>query len=148
VYEAPYNDDPAAQAAWKDYLKDLAEALAAGRRGDAVALFIRYTGMPDDRIDGMRQAPIWPQFEALAPTLAYDHAAILGETNAVPVDLAARVTVPTLVMSGGASYPFMHETARTLGKAIPNAQVRTLEGQTHAVDSRVLVPVLVEFFGT
>jgi pimeloyl-ACP methyl ester carboxylesterase len=148
MYEAPYNDDRAAQQAWRQYLQDLAESLAAGRRGDAVALFMRYTGMPADQIEGMRQSPIWPQFEAIAPTLSYDHAAILGKDDTVPVDLAARVTVPTLVMSGGASYPFMHEAAQALGKAIPQAQVRSLEGQTHAGASAVLAPVLVEFFGT
>jgi pimeloyl-ACP methyl ester carboxylesterase len=148
MYEAPYNDDPAAQRAWKEYLKHLDEALVAGRRGDAVALFMRYTGMTADHVNGVRQAPVWPMFEAIAPTLAYDHAAILGKTNSVPVNLAARVTVPTLVMSGGASFPFMRETARALGSAIPRAQVHTLEGQTHAVESSVLAPVLVEFFGS
>jgi pimeloyl-ACP methyl ester carboxylesterase len=147
MYEAPYNDDPAARRAWKVYLKSLAEALAAGRRGDAVALFIRYTGVPEEQIEGMRQAPFWPAFEAIAPTLAYDHTAILGAENAVPAGVAARVTIPTLVMSGGASFPFMLVTARALGKAIPNAQVRVLEGQSHAVDSHVLAPVLMEFFG-
>jgi len=148
MYEAPYNDDPAAQRAWKDYLKHLSDALAAGRRGDAVALFLRYTGMPADQIDRMRQMPTWPMFEVIAPTLAYDHAAILGDDAAVPAGLAARVNVPALVMSGAVSYPFMHDTARALGKAMPNARVRSLEGQTHAVDVDVLAPVLVEFFGT
>jgi pimeloyl-ACP methyl ester carboxylesterase len=148
LYEAPYNDDPAAQRAWREYLQNLSEALAAGRRGDAVALSMRYTGMPADQIAGLRQTPTWPAFEAIAPTLAYDHAAILGADAAVPLDLAARVTVPTLVLSGGASYPFMQDTARALGRAIPQAQVRSLAGQTHAVDSEVLAPVLVAFFGT
>jgi hypothetical protein len=54
--------------------------------------------MPADQIDGMRQSPTWPVFEAIAPTLAYDHATILGNDAAVPRDLAARVTVPTLGM--------------------------------------------------
>jgi hypothetical protein len=40
-----------------DYLQHLTEALGAGRRGDAVALFIRYTGMPRDQIETMRQSP-------------------------------------------------------------------------------------------
>jgi len=146
MYEAPYNDDPAAQGRWQEYLKHLRETLAADRGGDAVALFMKYVGTPDDQIEGMRHAPIWPVFEAIAPTLAYDHAAILGEYASVPVDRAAGVDVPTLVMSGGASYPFMRETAQALGKAIPNAQVRTLEDQTHNVDSDVLAPVLLEFF--
>jgi hypothetical protein len=84
---------------------------------------MRFTRMPDSQIAEMRQSSLWPQVEAIAPTLDYDHAAILGETAGVPVDLAAQVTVPTLVMSGGASLPFMQETAETQSNVIPNAHV-------------------------
>ena len=64
----------------------------------------------------------------------------------MPIEQAAHVLVPTLVMNGGGSYPFMYETARALSQAIPHAQLRTLEGQTHDVAPEVLAPVLVEFF--
>jgi len=146
MYEVPYNDDAVAQRAWKQYIKQLTEALAADRRGDAVALFMGLVGTPADQIEAMRHSPAWPMLEAIAPTLAYDHAAILGEDASVPTERAALVTAPTLVMNGGASYAFMYDTAQALGKAIPNAQVRTLEGQTHDVDLDVLAPVLMEFF--
>ena len=56
------------------------------------------------------------------------------------------VNVPTLIMNGGASYAFMYDTAQALSKAIPHAQLRTLEGQTHDADLDVLAPVFVEFF--
>lgn len=100
------------------------------------------------RFNGMRMAPMWPMFEAVAPTLAYD-AATMGEDRLAPVKQAANVTVPALVMDGGANLafmPFMHNTATTLAKAMPHAQQRTLEGQTHDVNLEVLAPVLVEFF--
>ena len=147
MYEAPYNDDAMARRAWGEYIKGLSELLAAGRRGDAVALFMKYTGMQDAQIDGMRHAPMWPGLEAIAPTLAYDHTAILGNDASVPVERAAKVKAPVLVMNGGASFPFMQETAITLSKAMPHGQHRTLEGQTHAVKPEVLAPVLTEFFG-
>src|SRR6266568_4869946 len=146
MYEAPYNDEREAKLAWRAYLQQLTEALAADRRGDAVALFMQYVGMPAEQIKAMRQAPTWPQLEAIAPTLAYDHTAILGKDSSVPVERAAQVLMPTLVMNGGASYPFMYETARALSQAIPHAQLRILEGQTHDVAPEVLAPVLVEFF--
>jgi pimeloyl-ACP methyl ester carboxylesterase len=146
MYDAPYNDDAQAKLAWKEYITHLTEDLAADRRGDAVALFMKYVGMPTDQIEGMRHAPIWPMFEAIAPTLAYDHTALLGKDASVPTERAAHVLVPTLVMNGGASYPFMHITARALSQAMPHAQLHTLEGQTHDVSSEVLAPVLVEFF--
>ncbi len=146
MYEAPYNDESEAKLAWRAYIQQLTEALAADRRGDAVALFMQYVGMPAEQIKAMRQAPTWPQLEAIAPTLAYDHTAILGKDGSVPIERAAHILVPTLVMNGGASYPFMYETARALSQAIPHAQLRILEGQTHDVAPEVLAPVLVEFF--
>jgi len=146
MYEVPYNSEDSALQAWKEYRKQLVEALAADRRGDAVALFLTLVGMPADQIEPMRQEPWWPGMEAVAPTLAYD-AATLGEDRAVQVEQAARIDVPVLVMNGDdANTEFMRETARALAKAIPNAQHRTLKGQTHNVDPTVLAPVLVEFF--
>jgi pimeloyl-ACP methyl ester carboxylesterase len=147
MYEAPYNSDEAARLAWKAYRKQLAEVLAQGRRGDALALFMMLVGMPADHLDRVRQHPLWPMWEAAAPTLAYD-AAIMGEDASVPTEKAARVAVPTLVMDGSASFPFMHVTATALANAIPNAEHRTLEGQTHEVAVEVLAPVLVEFFNS
>jgi pimeloyl-ACP methyl ester carboxylesterase len=103
-------------------------------------------GMPADQLDGMRQYPMWPMWEAIAPTIAYD-AAALGEDASVPTERAASVTVPALIMDGGATpYPFMHVTAMALANAIPHAQQRTLEGQTHEVAAEALAPVLIEFF--
>jgi pimeloyl-ACP methyl ester carboxylesterase len=145
MYEAPYNDDEAALQAWKAYRKQLAEVLAQGRRGDALALFMLLVGMPADHLEAVRHHPLWPMWEAVAPTLAYD-AAVMGEDASVPTEKAASVAVPALVMDGGASSPFMHVTALALAKAMPHAQHRTLEGQTHEVAPQVLAPVLVEFF--
>jgi pimeloyl-ACP methyl ester carboxylesterase len=146
IYEAPYNDDAAARHAWINYRKQLKEVLAAGRRGDAVGLFMMLLGMPAEHLDGMRHHPMWPMFEAVAPTLAYD-AAAMGEDGSVPTERAAHLGVPALIMDGGATeFPFMHITALTLAKVVPNAQHRTLEGQTHEVTAEALAPVLVEFF--
>ena len=125
--------------------RDVVECTPADR-GDAVALFMRFVGTPAEQIDGMRRAPFWPGMEAVAPTLAYDHAAILGEPWSVPTELAARVSVPALVMAGDASLPFMPDAARVLSQAIPQGQLRMLAGQTHEVNPGVLAPVLVEFF--
>jgi pimeloyl-ACP methyl ester carboxylesterase len=146
IYEAPYNNDPRAQESWSQYLRQLGDALAENRRGDAVALFMRFVGTPVEQVDGMRAAPFWPGMESIAPTLAYDHAEVLGEPWSVPAELASHVSVPALVMSGDAGLPFMPDTARVLSQAIPKGQLRILEGQTHAVDPGALAPVLAEFF--
>ncbi len=147
LYEAPYDSDDARQQAFRNYRKQLVEVLAEGRRGDALGLFMMFVGMPPEHLEGARKMPMWPMWEAVAHTLPYD-AAALGEDGSVPTEKAARVTVPTLVMDGSASVPFMHTTAVALAKAIPNGEHRTLEGQTHEVEAQVLAPALVEFFNT
>jgi pimeloyl-ACP methyl ester carboxylesterase len=148
MYEAPYDDEPGSRQAWRDYTKELGELVAANRRGDAVALFMKFVGTPAQMIDGMRQSPGWPAMESVAPTLLYD-AAAMGKDRAVPVERASKVAASALVMDGGANLtimPFMHASATELARAIPHAQQRTLEGQTHAVEAEVLAPALLEFF--
>jgi pimeloyl-ACP methyl ester carboxylesterase len=148
MYDAPYNDDADAKVAWGRYIEQLTDALADGRRGDAVAAFMRYIGTPADQVDAMRSAPFWPGMEALAPSLAYDHTGLLGADAAVPAGRAARVRCPALVMHGGASHPFMAVTARTLAEVMPDAELRTVQGQDHNVDPAVLAPILAHFFAS
>jgi pimeloyl-ACP methyl ester carboxylesterase len=148
LYEPPYNSDPSALPDWQEYRKHLSELINANNRGDAVALFMQFVGTPAEMIEGMRNAPMWPMLEAVAPTLVYD-AAEMGDDRSVPVNRVSNIKTTTLIMDGGANLqfmPFMHATATTLAKTIPHAHQRTLEGQTHDVKAEALAPVLVEFF--
>jgi pimeloyl-ACP methyl ester carboxylesterase len=145
LYEPPYNDEPAARQAWKTFRAQLHDLLEQGRHGYAVGLVMMLMGVPAEQLDEMRQYPLWPMWEAIAPTIAYD-AAALGEEAAVPVARAAGLATSALVLDGSASFPFMHRSAVTLAAAIPSAQNQTLEDQTHEVEAAALAPVLVEFF--
>lgn len=145
MYEAPYNDDPTARQAWAKYRQDIDEAIADGRPGDAVGLFMMLVGMPPEALEGMKHDPSWSVFEAIGHTLAYD-AAALGAEAAIPTARAAQVKVPALVMDGAESYPFMHAAAVAIADAMPQGQHRTLEGQTHEVSPEILAPILIEFF--
>ncbi len=128
-----------------DQVERYNEFIAAGRRGDAVEYFMaRVVGLPPEFVAQARNAPWWPAQEALAHTLAYD-ATVMGDYS-LPVKRAASVKAPTLVIAGGASFPFMRETAQALANVIPDAQTCTLEGQEHNVDPAILAPALVEFF--
>jgi pimeloyl-ACP methyl ester carboxylesterase len=144
LYEPPVSLDQDYVRQFKEYRTRLDELLAAGRRGDAVELFMRLVGAGDEGVAGMRQSPVWPAFEAVAPTLAYD-AAALGD-GSVPTERAASVATPTLVMAGGATLPFIQQAAQALAGALPHAQHRTLDGQTHEVAAEALAPVLAAFF--
>ncbi len=148
IYEAPYDSSEAGVKGWREYRTTLDELIAADRRGDAVALFMKFVGASDDAVAGMRQSPMWPGFEAVAPTLPYD-AAALGDDRTVPVERVTALTIPALIMDGGANVetmPFMRASADALAQAIPHAERRTLEGQTHEVDPKVIAPVMTAFF--
>ena len=145
MYEAPYN-----WPGFKNYRKQLNELVAADRKGDALAAFMMFLGMPANQLDEVRQLPMWPLWESVALTLAYENA-VLGEDDSVPTKRIAKVTVPALIMDGevsAATYPFLHDAAVTIAKAMPHAQYRALEGQTHEVTPEALAPVLIEFFKT
>ena len=129
----------------EDQVSQYETMIAEGRRGDAVEYFMtKVIGMPAEVVAGARTQPWWSATEALAHTLAYD-ARIMGDYS-IPKDLVASVKVPTLVIAGGADFPWMRQTAETLAAALPDGQVRILVGQGHDVDPGVLAPVLTEFF--
>jgi len=129
----------------EDQVSQYETMIAEGRRGDAVEYFMtKVIGMPSEVVAGARTQPWWAATEALAHTLAYD--AQIMDDYSIPKDLAASVKVPTMVIAGGADFPWMRQTAETLAAALPDGQVRILEGQGHDVDPGVLAPVLSEFF--
>jgi hypothetical protein len=100
-------------------------------------------GLPPEFVTYTQTQPFWQAQEALAHTLAYD-ATVMGDYS-LPGERAA-VTIPTLVIAGGANFPFIRETAWTLADVLPDGRHRTPEGQEHNVDPAVLAPVPVEFF--
>src|SRR5512143_1516330 len=145
IYEAPYVLDDDARKAARRYDADIKKSLATGRRDETVALFMRAVGVSDKQIQAMKRMPMWKGLTAMAPTLAYENE-VLGEGHSLPAARVSKITIPALVMHGSAGAPFMRDAAEALSKAIPNAQLRTLDKQTHGVKPQVLAPVLVEFF--
>jgi pimeloyl-ACP methyl ester carboxylesterase len=119
---------------------ELARLVADNRRGDAVALFQKGVGIPEEMTAQFRNAPFWAGLEKVAHTLVYEMT-ILSE-------MPSPTPVPTLVIDGGNSPEMLHQSAQALADALPNAQRRTLAGQTHDLVPAVLAPVLVEFFNS
>jgi pimeloyl-ACP methyl ester carboxylesterase len=144
LWEPPYILDPAVRPP-ADTAKTFRDLVSADRRGDAVEFFMsRVVGMPAEFVAQARSQPWWAATEALAHTLAYD-ATIMADYS-LPSDRAGKIFVPTIVLVGGASFPFFIETAAALVKALPDGRTRTLEGQTHDFSAEAMAPALKEFF--
>jgi pimeloyl-ACP methyl ester carboxylesterase len=149
LYEPPFIVDDTRPPLPDDYVEQLDNLVAVGRPGDAVELFMTAAvGVPSEFVAGMKADESWAALESVGHTIAYD-GRIMGDTMSgkpLPADRWNGVAVPTLVMHGGESPPFMHNGADALAAILPSAHRRTLEGQTHEVEPQVLAPVLVEFF--
>jgi pimeloyl-ACP methyl ester carboxylesterase len=104
----------------------------------------KVVGMAPEFVAEARKAPWWQAQEAIAHTLAYD-ATIMGDYS-LPAERIAAINVPTIVIAGGASFPFICATADAIAKILPNGQRHTLEGQTHNVAPEAIAPVLIKFF--
>jgi pimeloyl-ACP methyl ester carboxylesterase len=149
LYEPPFIVDDSRPTLPQDYVSQLDQLVSAGRRGDAVEFFMT-TGpeVPAEVVAGMRQEPFWPSMETVAHTLSYD-GTVMGDTmggSPAPLQRWSSVTMPTLVMDGGASPDWQRHGVLALVNVLPDARHRTLEGQDHGPDSEVLAPALEEFF--
>ena len=85
---------------------------------------------------------MWSVFEALAPTWSTMRLPV-GDDRVVPIQRAANVRCQHsswTVVQTCSTCRLWRATAIALGKAIPHAQQRTLEGQTHDVNLEVSWP--------
>jgi pimeloyl-ACP methyl ester carboxylesterase len=149
LYEPPFIVDDSRPPVPRDYVDRIRELVAADRRGDAVEYFMTAAvGVPSEMVVQMRGMPMWPRMEALAHTIAYDGQVMDGHMWGAPLPASwvAPVTIPTLVMDGGASPDWARRSVRQLASILPNARHRTLEGQEHGAAPEAVAPELDAFF--
>ena len=147
LYEAPFIVDDSRSTTERDWAK-IAEAVAANRPSEAVKFFLKSVGVPAFFIAVMPLMPMWSKLKAIAHTLLYDREIVEDNQRGKPLrgDRWASVTIPALVTDGGRSPKWMLHANQALASVLPNAQYRTLEGQTHMLKPKAHAPILVEFF--
>jgi pimeloyl-ACP methyl ester carboxylesterase len=116
------------------------DALLAEGDRDAVVetMFREVVLMPEAEITALRAQPAWPARVAAAPTIVRELRAI----PQLPFDpaQAARITVPTLLLTGSDSDDPFAADLGTVAAALPDARVEVLDGQRHVAD--ILAPEL------
>ncbi|ONI90418.1 alpha/beta hydrolase [Saccharothrix sp. ALI-22-I] len=148
IYESPMIVDGTHPPMPADLPARVERAVAEGRRGDAIKLFMRYVGTPGYFIAMMQVMPMWKKLKGVAHTLPHDFA-LTGEFQRgtpPPADRWSGADVPALVIAGGKSPEYMRNAQQYLASALPQAELTVLPGQTHMVKAKVTAPVLVEFF--
>jgi hypothetical protein len=118
VYDVPYNLAEDGPHWHRGDGEKATALLAEGRRGDVVELFMRTVGSSTARL--------------------------------------ATITRPVLVVTGGRSQDahagglppdFFERAADAVAASVPQARRRTLAGQGHVADPKVVAPLLERFFG-
>ena len=147
AYEPPFIVDDARAPVGTDFIPGVEAAVAAGRRGDAVARFMRLVGMPGFLVAVMPLLPGWSKLKAVAHTLPYDLKLMAEHQRGKPIANGryAGVRVPALVMRGGKSPAWMLNGVEAVARAVPGARLVTLPGQTHMVKVAAIAPLLQEF---
>ena len=148
AFEAPFIVDDTRTPIPADFLEQLNKMLAEDRRGDAVRHFMKLVGVPSIFVQLMRFMPAWSKLRAAAHTLPYDITIVKDyqQGKPLPKDKWATVSVPTIIFGGGKSPAWMQNAMKELAQVVPNAEHKTLPGQTHMVKPNVLAPALIEFF--
>jgi pimeloyl-ACP methyl ester carboxylesterase len=148
LYEAPFIVDDSRLPVPEDYVARLNELIAANRRGDVVRSFLKTVGAPAIIIALMRFMPVWSKLVGVAHTIPYDMTILRDNQRGKPLPAQrwASMKAPTLALAGGKSPAWMRHAMLALAEILPNAKLRTLEGQTHMVKPKALAPALLEFF--
>jgi pimeloyl-ACP methyl ester carboxylesterase len=104
--------------------------LAAGDRDGVVATFLReVVRMPEAELDIVRADPSWEARVAAAHTIPRE----LRIADAYDPDFErfATVRVPTLLLLGGDSPPFLVDPTRRLNESISESKLTVMPGQQH-----------------
>ena len=162
VYEAPFIVDDTHAPNPADMAEQERDLVAAGRRGDAVKLFMRLVGVPAFGVTMMQLTPVFKKLSpsdrrtvaqvckklaAIAHTLEYD-VRILGDNGSgrpLPADAYAQMRTPTLVMAGGKSPAYMQNSNRQVAERVPGARFELVPGQTHLLKADAVAPFLYAF---
>ncbi len=147
AYEPPFIVDDARPPVGADFIPGVEAVLAAGRRGEAVARFMRLVGMPGFLVTLFPLFPGWSKLKAVAHTLPYDLTLMAEHQRGRPIAVGryAGVKVPTLAIRGGKSPAWMLHGVEAVAHAVPGAKLVTLAGQNHMVKAAAIAPLLQEF---
>jgi pimeloyl-ACP methyl ester carboxylesterase len=63
----------------------------------------------------------------------------------LPRDRWAAVTLPTLVMHGAGTFPFIVTAAQALAELLPTATLQAVKGEQHSAPADVLASALRDF---
>ena len=114
----------------EEVLAKMKRLLAEGKNEQVLVLFLREIAQSTpEEIDAQRSAPDWQDLVDAAHVWPRSVEAV-GEYEFDAVRLAD-VTVPTLLLTGSESPPFLKDATEQVSDALPNSRLVTFDGHAH-----------------
>jgi pimeloyl-ACP methyl ester carboxylesterase len=128
LYEPPI---PTGDAVYPPEVPDRMQALIdRGALEAALEVFMReVVRMPEHELAAYRQRPMWAGRIELAPTIPRE--LTIDRAYRFEPGKYAELSVPTLLLLGGDSPPFLRRGTEAVDAALPNGTVVVLPGQQH-----------------
>lgn len=105
-------------------------ALAEGNREQIVITFLRdQIGSPPERLEAMRNSPIWPIVLDISPTLPRESRNV--NAAGLPKELLTNCKIPATMLLGSETQGMLREAAYFVNDTIPGCEMAILEGQGH-----------------
>lgn len=149
LFEPPVVVDDGRPPLPDDYVAQVDTAVADGRPGDAVALFLTATVLlPEEMVADIRKdVEGWATLEAVAQSIAYDGRQVGDTMSGRPLrdDLWDRVDVPVLAMHGHDTWPFLASGTAAVAAHLPTATLAPVPGENHSTTADVLAEALRAF---
>lgn len=130
---------------------DLPERLQSlfdeGRPEEVVTIFQRLAvGLPEAMIEQIRESPMFPHLVGLAQSVVYD--ATLTRACDSPGERMLGLDVPTAVLCGAETFPFLEVSSRALAEAMAAAELVIVpESRGHRPDPTATARVVAERIG-
>ncbi|TGL40368.1 alpha/beta fold hydrolase [Leptospira perdikensis] len=145
IYDPSYVSN---EKEYKDYqlTKEKVKTLLAEEKySKAVDEFLVSIGMPRIFTFFLPLTPGWKRTVKLAPTLLYD---IALTENLAPTERLSKIKIPICIAYGEESPEEIQRVSRLLGQTIQTSLLQGVPKQDHMVDTKILLPKMVEFFKT
>jgi pimeloyl-ACP methyl ester carboxylesterase len=118
------------QIASHDTIARLDDLIARDHREDALLVFFReVVRAPEQQVEMLRALPSWPARVAAAHTVVRE---VRIEHSYHPdLERFRRLDLPTLMLLGGESPPFLRAATERLHDVLPNSRIHEMAGQRH-----------------
>lgn len=143
IYDPPYVSNEKEYQEYQTTKEKIKTFLVEGKNSKAISEFLVSIGMPKIFTFFLPLTPGWKRTVQLAPTLLYD---ITLTENQAPVKKLAEIKVPICIAYGEESPNELKIVSNLLNQTIQSSELQSFPKQDHMVDTKILLPKMIQYF--